>query len=515
MRKLRDWAAYLAAAAALLPQAGKAFHIDDATFLALARAAQRNPMHPYGGGEASNPPGAAWLLGGMMSVFGESELSLHLLLLPFTFLAIFAMRAAALRFGVREPWAAALLFVCSGCILLPASTLMPDVPMVAAVAGAVALLWSDAEEPRCWKLAAASVLFAAGWTLRISALPVLLLAAMVQLSRRKWRALVPLLALAAAFIFWTLASRVPQTGGARTLATAQTVTTLSLHGSGGLQLLKRLLSTSAALVLFSAAGLAAVLFKPSRPRLEIAALAVFALAPVVAFEPFDLASTGLVALGTLLFALARLRLPAFDPDSIFLWLWFLGALAVPLVYNQAAAKYVALALPPVFLLILRGADAKPSRVWACAAVTLAVSAAAAVDDERYANALRELTFSQVAAARARAPRVFVAGTPWGAEEYAPRAGAVFLWRELTPGTPSAAAVRPGDELLDLSHPGSLGIPEGAAAAVDEGVIGDWFPVRTMSGGAGLWSSHAGVLPWAIGNGPIQPWWRVRIVKPIR
>jgi hypothetical protein len=509
MRKLRDWAAYLAAAAVLLPQAGKAFHIDDATFLGLARAAQKNPLHPYGGGSASNPPGAAWLLGGMMSVFGESELALHLLLLPFALLAVFAMRAVARQFGVRDPWAAALLFVCSGCVLLPATTLMPDVPMVAAVAGAVALLWSDADEPRWWKIAAASVLFAFGWTLRISALPVLLLAGGVQLSRRKWRALLPLAALAAAFVIWTLASRVPQAGGVQSLGSAQTVTTAQLHGSGGVLFVWRLLSTSAALALFSAAALAAAIFKPSRPLLEVVALLLFALATLGVFP------TLLVGFGTVLFALARLRLPAFDLDSIFLWLWFFGALAVPLVYNQAAAKYVALALPPIFLLILRDVDAKPARVWACAAVTLAISVAASIDDERYANALRDLTFSQIAAAKAQTPRVYVAGTPWGAQEYAPRAGAVFLWGELKPGSPAGAGLEPGDEVLDLSYPGSLGIPLGDAVAVDEGAIGDPFPVRTMSSGAGLWSSHAGLLPWVFSTDPIQPWWRVRVVKLIR
>ena len=509
MRKLRDWAAYLVAAAVLLPQAGKAFHIDDANFLAMARIIQEHPLRPYGGASASNPPGAPWLLGALMAVFGDSELALHLLLLPFTFLAIFAMRAAARELGVRDPWAAALLFVCSGCVLLPATTLMPDVPMVAAVMGAAALLWSDAREPRAWKIAAASGLFAVGWTLRISAVPVLALMAVVQLSQRRWRAAIPLFALAAAFAAWTLLSRQPQAAGVQSLGTAQTVTTAALHGSWGQFFLWRLLSTSAALALFSAAALAALLLKPSRPLLEIAALVLFALATSGDYP------RPLVGAGTLLFALARLRLPARDRDSILLWLWFFGALAVPLLYNQAAAKFVALALPPILLLILRGQDAKPARVWACAAVTLVITIAACIDDLRYANALREVTYAQVAAARAEARHVYVAGTPWGAQEYARRAGAVFLWDEVKPGSPSGAAVQPGDELLDLSSPGSLGIPEGAAALVQEGTIEDPLPIRTMSQRAGLWSSHLGLVPWVISSGPLQPWWRVRILKPLK
>jgi hypothetical protein len=503
MRKLRDAAPYLLAAAVLLVQSGKAFHIDDATFLALARDARQDPLHPYQPGAQSNPPGAPWLLGAITALFGESERALHLALLPLTLVSIYAVGAAARRLGARDGHAAALLFACSGVVLLPASTLMPDVPMVGAVAGAVALLWSDAEERRWWKIAGASALFAVGWTLRISAAPVLVLAAVIQLSKKNWRAMVPLAVLAAAFAGWSVLSRV-ETGAAQTVATAQ------LHGSVNPSFFVwRGLSTAAALVLFSTGPLAAAVLRPSRRLVETFALLLFALAPIGWY------ATLLVGLGTLAFVLGRLRLPRLDRDVLFLWLWFFGALAVPLLYNQAAAKFVALALPPLLFLVLRGIQPPPRAVWACAAVSLLVSAAVGAADERYANALRRVTFSQVAKARAETPRVFVAGTPWGAEEYAPRAGAVFLWGELMPGSPSAARVARGDQLLDLSHPGSLGIPESAAALVDHGVIEDALPLRTMSDGAGLWSSHVGLLPWVVSTGPIQPWWRVRIVEPIR
>jgi hypothetical protein len=294
-----------------------------------------------------------------------------------------------------------------------------------------------------------------------------------------------------------------QTGASQTVGTAR------LHGSAGPLFVWRLLSTAAALALFSAAPLAAVLLRPSRRLAEAVALGLFALAPLGYFP------TMLAALGTAGFVLARLRLPRLDRDTVFLWCWFFGALAVPLLYNQAAAKFVALALPPLLILVLRGIEPSPRLVWTAAAATLAVTVAVGAADERYANALRGLTLAQVAAARAESPRVFVAGTPWGAEEYAPRAGAVFLWDELKPGSPSAARLRPGDEVLDLSHPGSLGIPRDAAVLVDQGVLDDPLPLRTMSDGAGLWSSHVGLLPWVVSAAPIQPWWRVRIVEPIR
>jgi hypothetical protein len=502
MRKLREATPYLVAAALLLAQSGKAFHIDDGTFLALARDARKDPLHPYGPGVQSNPPGAPWLLGALTAVFGDSERALHLALLPLTLAAIFAVGALARRLGVRDGWAAALLFACSGCVLLPASLLMPDAPMTGAVAGAVALLWSDEEEPRAWKLGAATLLFAAGWMLRISAAPVLALAGLVQLARRNLRALVPLAGLFAAFVAWSIASRAEA-------GTAQTVTTVQLHGSWGPLFLVRVLSTAAALALCSAAALAATVLRPSRLLLEVAGLTLFFVATFASYP------TALIALGTVLFVAGRVRLPRFDLETIFLWLWFFGALLVPFLYNQAAAKFVALALPPALVLVLREISPRPRAVWSVAGVTLAITVAVAIADQRYADALRDVTFTQVAAARREAPRAFVAGTPWGAEEYAPRAGGVFLWDELKPGMPSAARLRPGDELLDLSHPGSLGIPRGDVALVQQGSIEDRFPIRTMSDGGGLWSSHFGILPWVFSTGPVQPWWRVRVLRPIR
>src|SRR3954471_5092590 len=105
MRTLRDAAAYLVVAAVLLAQSGKAFHIDDATFLALAREAMKDPLHPYGAGSQSNPPGAAWLLGAAISLFGDSERALHLSLLPLSLLSVWALRKAAPHLGVRDAWA--------------------------------------------------------------------------------------------------------------------------------------------------------------------------------------------------------------------------------------------------------------------------------------------------------------------------------------------------------------------------------------------------------------------------
>ncbi len=504
---LFEAAPYVVAAAVLLATSSKAFHIDDAPFLSYARSARLHPLQPYTFAGSSNPPGNLWLLAGVTALFGESERAIHLALLPFALLALASARWLAALFGVKKAWAVPLLLACSGCFLLSATMLMPDVTMLAFVLPAVALLWSDEREPRAWKIVAACALFASGWTLRISGFPVLGLAALVQLSRRRWRVLWPLAALALSFIGWSLVSRV-QTG------TAQTLDTARLHGSFNALFTFRLLSTAGAYVLMTTLAAAALLLHPRTRTLRVVELTGFGLMLLAPFLP--LGST-LLAGGALLFFAARLRGPALTRDDVFLWLWVAGALAVPALYNQATAKFLNLLLAPAAILILRACkDAAERRILAACAFGLALAIPVAIADQRHAAALKELTKREVAAAkREGAPAVFVAGTPWGALEYAAPNGAQYLGGTVGPGSPEAARLRPGDQLLDLSFPGSLTLPRDSVQLVAQGDCPDAFPLRTMVDGAGLWSSQWGVLPFVWSRAPLQPWWRVRIVRPIR
>jgi hypothetical protein len=505
---LLEAAPFAVVLAVLAWQSGKAFHIDDANFLQVARGARADPLQAFRWAGGSNPPGHSLLLAALISLFGDSERALHLALIPFSLAAVAGMRWLSATFDLRPRWAAPLLLTCSGCFLLPATLLMPDVVMLAFLLPAVALLWSDETDPRAWKLAAAVVLFATGWTFRISGAPVLGLAAAAWILRRRWRAALPLLALLASFALWNLAGRA-QLGSASSAATA----TMELHGSAGPLFLWRVLSTAAALVLFSAVPLAALLLTPgtgARRAVELVGFGAMAVAPFASY------GSALVAVGAALLAAARLRrLPALQIDTLFLWLWAAAAFAVPAVYNQAAAKYVTLSLPPLIVLLLRGAPERASRTLAAAAVALAVAVPVAIADRHHADGLRDLIFNQVGAGLAEAKTVWVAGTPWGAAEYARRAGGRYLFSTLAPGTREAEWLSPGDEILDLSHPGSLALPPGSVALVAKGELTDDFPLRTMSDGAGLWSSQWGLLPFVWSRGPMQPWWRVRVLKPIR
>lgn len=519
----------LVAVAVCLPLLGKAFHIDDANFVNFAQRVLENPLRPFAQGAVhSNPPGFQYLLALLSLPAGPREWALHLGLLPFTLLALWGVARLAARFGARPPWLAALLVACSPCFLVSATSLMPDVTMLGVLLPAMALLFDDEERPHPLRLAGATALFAVGWTLRFNGLPPLVLAALLSLWRGHRRALVPLLALVAAFAFWTWLSAV-QLGAPQTLSPLRVA---GVPGEHGLLLLKRLTSAAAALVLVSAIGPAVLALAPARGvrrALEWLGVALIAATTVRPDPLLPLLALPLLALAWVR-APAGLRAPAaagppsarpllgFDPDVLFLVLWAASGLAVPLVYNQSAAKYLNLPQVPLVLLLVRAAGAEPARLRAAAraaAASLLLALALVLADARQAAASRDLVLEQVARAReSGAARVWVAGTPWGALQYGPRAGATYLDGTLAPGSAAAALLAPGDELLDLSWPGMLSLPPRDVALREERTLTDPFPIRLMSGGAGFWSSDWGPAPFVFSREPTLVAWRVRILRAI-
>src|SRR5262249_46273941 len=91
----------LLCAALELPFLHKPYHIDDYLFVRVARAVLHYPLAPYSGPDLftgavrelyvhNNPPLVPALLAAILGRFGESLVALHLGLLPFTLLAVFA-----------------------------------------------------------------------------------------------------------------------------------------------------------------------------------------------------------------------------------------------------------------------------------------------------------------------------------------------------------------------------------------------------------------------------------------
>jgi 4-amino-4-deoxy-L-arabinose transferase-like glycosyltransferase len=137
-----------------------AFRIDEPNIIAIARQIAREPLDPYGFDInwlgrpqpafeiLSNPPLVPAWLALWASAFGWSEVSLHLSVLPFAGLAVFAMASLAKDFRISRPAASAMLAF-SPAFFLGAQVVMPDVAMLSALllAVAAAARWSSEGSP--------------------------------------------------------------------------------------------------------------------------------------------------------------------------------------------------------------------------------------------------------------------------------------------------------------------------------------------------------------------------------
>jgi 4-amino-4-deoxy-L-arabinose transferase-like glycosyltransferase len=215
-----DWREAMALAAvvlvAVLPFLGKAFHIDDVLYLAVARQILREPLDPYGAqitwekepeslfDADFNPPLWNYLMAAVMAVAGESEIALHLLEGVFVAGAAVAMYGLSRRY-VRWPLAATSLLVLSPA-MLPGLNVMLEAPTMAFWLGAAwCHLRAVEQKAGRWVLASGLFVALAVLTKYTSGLLIVILAA-YSVQKRDWRSLwfivLPALALAA----WSLHS---------------------------------------------------------------------------------------------------------------------------------------------------------------------------------------------------------------------------------------------------------------------------------------------------------------------
>jgi 4-amino-4-deoxy-L-arabinose transferase-like glycosyltransferase len=144
----------------VLANVTKAVHMDDSTYLILARGILEHPLRPLSGtivlsGEVwpvasiNQPPLLAYGFAGVMAVFGESELALHLFQSGFAALAILCCHGLARRLCPRHALAVTLAFAL-GPAFLPGQNLMTDAPLVALWLAFFRLLVPahDAQPPR-------------------------------------------------------------------------------------------------------------------------------------------------------------------------------------------------------------------------------------------------------------------------------------------------------------------------------------------------------------------------------
>jgi hypothetical protein len=524
--------AFLVPVVLLLPFCGKALHIDDPLFVWMARHIVEHPWDPYGlnvcWGSATepmhlanqNPPGIAYWLALVGSGFGWGGRALHVSTALLAGLAGMGTFLLA-RELCQRPLTASLIAMLTPGLLVSASTVMTDVPMVALFVWSLALWIGGVRHERPALLVGAAVLMSVAFLLKYFALTLVPLALVYTVTRspKQWRRMWPLvipIAVGAAYVGWgswrydtnllTVAADVALRGEWRAQRSPLHSCVVGLAFTGGcgasMLCLAPLLWTRRmfAVVMIAAATVVCLVCVP----------AVFEHVALPA-TPTDLGyrlQAGLwIAAGLHIVALAIANLwRRRDATAVLLACWIAGTFVFSAYVNHLINVRTLLPMLPALgvLAVQRMESAGPRAVvgprWVSlglvAAGTLALWVAAA--DCEYANASRaaERAFAHDRSRFAANVYVF---DHWGFQYYMQERGA-RIW-ESGPNAHNASCHRPrvsGDTCV-IAHLHSAKIDD-----VDRyEVLADYeYPMRTgmttMTGGAGFYSHFLGMLPFVAG-----------------
>ena len=453
-------------AALLAPFVGKAYHMDDSLFLAVAEQVRQHPLDPFGfeynwyqrpepmAAVTQNPPLGGYLLAAVRIAAGPGELAAHLCMLAIT-AGCAAVAYAIARRLCGYPTLAVLLAMATPGFVTSATNVMADVPLLflwllavwftirAAQDGRPGELWlagaavSAAAMTKYFGFAAAPLLIAY-WivkTRRVApsllglVLPVLVLAGWGAFSQARYGVFHPL---AAAGL--SIEAKGVELHGAQAAAT---LAFLGGIAAWPLMLLAAAgrLSLAARIVLYVLVGL-------------VFADAWFQWDGLAQWSRFRATTTvlcGLMMLAGLLVtavALAAWRARP-DAESALLGMWLLGTLAFAAFFNWTTnARILLPALLPAALLTVRWVEGLPENrrllvsLRAACGLAAVLALAVAWADTQCANAARTFARSTLRELLRENQIVFFTGH-LGFQHYAEAEGA----RPLDLGSPSA---KPGD-----------------------------------------------------------------------
>jgi hypothetical protein len=188
----------------------KPLTIDDAAYHYFARQIAARPLDPYGfavlwyqepdhANDVLAPPVLpyTWALG--VRLFGDDPAACKLLLLPWSFLLVFAVHALLRRFASGLEVPLTVLTVLSPA-LWPSLNFMLDVPALALGLAAVALFLRACDDGSFWKAACAGLLAGVGCETKYTACTAVAAMVLAALLRRRW-ALAAAAVLPAAHVF--------------------------------------------------------------------------------------------------------------------------------------------------------------------------------------------------------------------------------------------------------------------------------------------------------------------------
>ncbi|HKY63397.1 MAG TPA: glycosyltransferase family 39 protein [bacterium] len=451
----------LLVAASTLPFLNHAYHIDEPFFLRIARQIAEHPGDPYGFEYlwlenphpiyriAASPPLFSYFLA-LASGFRAHppEWWIHLSLVPFSGLAVLSFYSIARKFGhaPAASFVGAAWLAVTPAYLVMQNMAIPDLAALALFLAGFCRCLSGWRSGKLSTLIFAGILLAAAALTRYSIVTILPFVLVFGWTYpRKLRAAVPFSIALTAILLWMVLSRA-------WYGESHVGSLLKSHFLDDPRWLGRFLALSAH---FALAGVLFpfVLLGGERKKLIGATVAALAVVTSVVrwigpeslgmpMRPFpDLIYCGLGMLSIFYFGIwsggaliARWRWnPAAESmaelRTALTFLWFLGALALPLLYLFFAAKYLIPALPP-FLLFLLFLFRSKTRLWlGVSALAIPISWVLAMglaySDFQWAEAYRQAAKQLVAEARSQGVRAHFTGR-WGLQYYLEEAGAAPL-----------------------------------------------------------------------------------------
>lgn len=526
-------AAFLVPVLLLLPFAGKAFHIDDPVYVWMARHIVEHPLDPYGISvfwtEATqpmylanqNPPGIAYWLALVGSLFGFSETALHVSTALLSGFASLGTYVLAREFCDR-PLTATLIGVLSPGFIVSASTVMTDVPMLTFYVWSLALWVVGVKRDRPWLLAGGATLMGVAFLFKyfgLTAIPLALVYsafASPRSLRWAWLLVIPI-GFGAGYIAWAIgkydvnllgfAAEFTQQPHWRSMRTPWLSFTTALAFSGGcaasIALLTPFVWPKRALpfVLAGAGVVVAMVFVPAIFR-------GVALPDNPESSSYRL-QTGLwIAAGLHLFALTAGNLyTRRDAGAVLLACWIVGTFVFSAYVNYGINVRTLLPMLPALgiLAVQRmgsvGAAALVPRRWVAAPLCLAGALAmwVAAADWEYANASRAAA-KEFSRNRDQFSENVYFLDHWGFQFYMQEAGARSMESGLNRHNLSFyRPLLPGDTfVIGHVHSAKIENAEGFRTLAEYE-----YPMRTgmstMTGGAGFYNHFLGMLPFTIGR----------------
>jgi 4-amino-4-deoxy-L-arabinose transferase-like glycosyltransferase len=525
----------------LLPFLWAAVSIDAPVFLAVTRQIVAHPADPFGFDMIwdptspqvhvfnRNPPLLSYYLAPWVALFGERELLLHAVMLPFPLIAALSFYGIARRLA-GEGLAPAALLVATPAFLVLATTLMLDIPVLACMLFAVyAFLRAGEAEGRAkvgWEFTAGLTAAATGLMKYVGfSIAPLLAAGVVLLYPRWWLPAARMVGLPLAVWalwgaytasvyggahfwiasdlvqdksfepddFWNQVASTPiYYGGALLFPVAVWLWTLVRRRTG--------IELAVAGVLLGAAAVHFVLpeGEPSRRN------------PIEADEAL-LAAVGFASAFSLWALCLRPRQLLASPLDRFLGLWLVGFLVFSMFLNwHVNAADALLAAPPLILLVFRNPELRPSRraVAGWIALSLPFSVLLAWADSHQAGFYRTAA-RNIAAEIGDHPgeRWFVGH--WGLQYYLEREGFQAVVPPQYERWYGRSELEKGDWVSSARNVSQLDVSRNMnryrLRLVWDWEQKWWLPLRTTNAdaGAGFYSHHAGYVPFGWTHVPVE------------